>query len=50
MGRLPHEVRAMTPKETFEAVDAWNAAQSEASGDLDPPTLEDLEELEARYG
>ncbi|SLN36544.1 hypothetical protein AQS8620_01298 [Aquimixticola soesokkakensis] len=50
MGRLPGEVRALTPKETSELVDAWNAAQSAASGELPPPTIKDLEELEARYG
>lgn len=50
MGRLPAEVRTLTPKETSELVEAWNEAQAAASGELPPPTIEDLEELEARYG
>ena len=50
MGRLPAEVRAMTPRETFEVIDAWNEAQREMSGEVEPPTMEELEELEARYG
>lgn len=50
MGRLPAEVRAMTPRETAELIEAWNAAQSEASGKVAPPTIDEYEALVARYG
>lgn len=50
MGRLPHEIRSLTPQETTELVAAWNAAQAEASGEVEPPSMGDLEDLVARYG
>jgi hypothetical protein len=50
MGRLPAEVRAMTPLELIELVEGWNAAQSEASGQVQAPTDAEYEELVAKYG
>lgn len=48
MGRLPAEVRAMTPKETDLLIEGWNAAQG---GDGPPaPTDAEYEELVRRYG
>lgn len=48
MGRLPAEIRALTPWETAELIEAWNEAQ----GGDEPaaPTLEDYDALVARYG
>lgn len=40
----------MTPRDTGLFVRAWNEAQQEASGELAPPSMDDLERLEARYG
>lgn len=49
MGRLPAEVRAMTPEETSLLVDGWNAAQ--ANDDTpEAPSRAELDELIARYG
>lgn len=48
MGRLPAEVRALTPIETFELIEAWNAAQ--AGDEIAPPTADEFEDLVARYG
>lgn len=50
MGRLPGEAWAMTPHETVELVDAWNAARRAESGEVEPPSMKTLEELDARYG
>jgi hypothetical protein len=48
MGRLPAEVRALTPCETFELVEAWNAANA---GDVvAAPTSDEFDELVGRYG
>jgi len=48
MGRLPAEVRALTPCETFEMVEAWNAANA---GDVvAAPTSDEFDELVGRYG
>lgn len=48
MGRLPAEVRALTPWETDELVHAWNEAQ--AGDALSPPSPEEYDALVARYG
>lgn len=40
----------MTPRDTALFVMAWNEAQQEASGDVEAPSMDDLERLEARYG
>lgn len=48
MGRLPAEIRALTPLETFEMVEAWNAAN--AGDQVDAPTSEEFEDLVAKYG
>lgn len=50
MGRLPAEVRAMTPSETMDLVAGWNAAQAEASGKVEAPSRAVTEDLMARYG
>lgn len=49
MGRLPAEVRAMTPKETDLLIEGWNDAQG---GDAGPaaPTDDEYEALVRRYG
>lgn len=46
----PAQVRRMTPAETSLLIEGWNAAQSAASGNVEPPTLEQFEELVAKYG
>lgn len=48
MGRLPAEVRALTPWETDELVRAWNEAQGGES--VSAPSPEDYDALVARYG
>lgn len=48
MGRVPAEVRALTPIETFELVEAWNAAQ--ASDEVAPPSADEFDDLVRRYG
>lgn len=48
MGRLPAEIRALTPAETELVVRAWNAAQ--AGDGPAPPSEAQYEELVARYG
>jgi|GEM_PF-6484783 len=40
----------MTPRETADLVAAWNEAQSEAAGEVAPPTEDEYEELLKRYG
>lgn len=50
MGRLPAEVRALTPRETGLLVEAWNEAQRAASGEVAPPSDEQFEALVAKYG
>lgn len=47
MGRLPAEVRAMTPEETALLVAGWNAAQGSSMPDA--PTVDELQDLKARY-
>ena len=49
MGRLPAEVRAMTPAETDLLVSGWNEAQASARGDVAPMSVERLQELKDRY-
>lgn len=49
MGRLPAEVRAMTPAETELLVRAWNEANS-GSDMPDAPTADEYEELVRQYG
>lgn len=49
MGRLPAEVRAMTPEETVLLVAGWNAAQQEQSGNPAPMSWDRLQELKRRY-
>lgn len=49
MGRLPAEVRAMTPKETDLLVEGWNAAQGDDAGPAAPSDAE-YEELVRAYG
>lgn len=48
MGRLPAELRAMTPEETTLLVEAWNAAQK---GSAPPPAMsrDRFEELKRQY-
>ena len=48
MGRLPAEVRAMTPRETALLVQGWNEAQA---GDGAPPamTMDRFDELREMY-
>jgi len=48
MGRLPAELRAMTPEETDLLIAGWNEAQ--AGDKVQPPTDEEYEELVKRYG
>lgn len=48
MGRLPAEVRAMTPAETADLIAGWNDAHSD--GQPKAPSLEEYEELVKRYG
>lgn len=48
MGRLPAEVRAMTPAETDVLIAAWNEAQ--AGDEVAPPTDDEYEDLVRRYG
>lgn len=50
MGRLPAEVRAMTPSETALLVEAWNEARAAESGAVEPMSRERLQELDAKYG
>lgn len=50
MGRLPAEIRAMTPLETIELIESWNAAQRAASGKVEAPTQAEFEDLVAKYG
>ena len=40
----------MTPEETTLLVEGWNAAQAEASGQVQAPTDAEYEALVARYG
>ena len=48
MGRLPAEVRAMTPEETSLLVAGWNEAHS--TGTVEPMTAERTAELMAQHG
>lgn len=48
MGRLPAEVRAMTPAETDLLIKGWNDAQGSQMPDA--PTAEEYHELVAKYG
>jgi hypothetical protein len=48
MGRLPAEVRALTPEEAGLLIEAWNAAQ-EGAGPA-APTDAEFEDLVRRYG
>lgn len=48
MGRLPAEVRAMTPAETSLLVEAWNDAQS-GDGPPQPMSRDRFLELKAMY-
>jgi hypothetical protein len=48
MGRLPAEIRALSPLETFELVEAWNAVN--ASDEVDAPTADEFDDLVRRYG
>ncbi|WP_353475514.1 hypothetical protein PVT71_18280 [Salipiger sp. H15] len=50
MGRLPAEVRGLTPQETSLLIEAWNQAQQDASGEVAPPSVDEYEELVKRYG
>lgn len=50
MGYGVAEAWAMTPKDTALVIAGWNEAQKAASGDVDPPSLEEYEALVARYG
>ncbi|PYE80813.1 hypothetical protein DFP88_11123 [Pseudoroseicyclus aestuarii] len=48
MGRLPAEMRALTPAETALLVTAWNEAQGE--GPLPAaPTAAQMDDLKRRY-
>lgn len=47
-GRLPAEVRALTPAETVLLIEAWNEAQ--AGDAVQPPTEDEYEQLVKRYG
>ncbi len=48
MGRLPAEIRALTPEETDLLVAAWNAAQN--GGDMPRAMSRDrLDELKRQY-
>lgn len=49
MGRLPSELRAMTPEETCLLIKGWNAAQQEASGQVAPMSRDRFEELKRQY-
>lgn len=49
MGRLPAEVRAMTPAETALLVRGWNEAQEASSGKTQPMSPERFAELKKRY-
>lgn len=40
----------MTPDETNLLIEGWNAAQAEASGDVQAPSDDEYEALVARYG
>lgn len=48
MGRLPAEVRAMTPEETIQLLTGWNDAQ--AGDAVQPPSEDQYEDLVRRYG
>lgn len=48
MGRLPAEVRAMTPADTDLLIAGWNDAH--AGDSVQAPTIEEYEELVRRYG
>lgn len=48
MGRLPAEIRAMTPAETDMLIAAWNEAQQ--GDDVAPPSSEDYDDLVRKYG
>ena len=50
MGRLPAEVRAMTPDETVLLTQGWNEAQAEAYGQVQAPTDDEFQALLDRYG
>lgn len=50
MGILPSAVRAMTPEETTLLVEGWNDAQAAQSGQIEPPTAEQVLDLVAKYG
>lgn len=50
MGLKPAEVRAMTPDETNLLIEGWNAAQAEASGEVQAPTDAEYEALVELYG
>lgn len=50
MGRMPAEIRALTPRETIELIESWNAAQAAAAGQVTAPTDAEFEELVAKYG
>lgn len=48
MGRLPAEVRAMTPEETALLIEGWNEAQSgDDAGVMD---ADEYHDLVRRYG
>lgn len=49
MGKMPAEVRAMTPEETELLISGWNEAQAAGSDTPPPMTPDRLAELEARY-
>jgi len=49
-GRSVAEARAMTPEETSLLIEGWNAAQAAASGEVEAPTREQVDDLIARYG
>lgn len=49
MGRLPHEIRAMTPRDTELLVRGWNDAQATARGEIAPMSVDRLNELKERY-
>jgi hypothetical protein len=49
MGRLPAEVRALTPKETDLLIEGWNAANEADTGPA-APTDAEYEELVRKYG
>lgn len=48
MGRLPAEVRAMTPHETDDLVAGWNEAHSD--GQAEAMSAETYAELVSKYG